>query len=103
LRQSVLCHDELFGFHGAQPFPSHAPVRWKTDQFHVGSNASHRAIGGASELPDGASLRLLFSDPQGNMLFDYASTVRDKSWRLDMPFFLIDELQEGRLRVHVTQ
>jgi hypothetical protein len=29
--------------------------------------------------------------------------VRDKSWRLDMPFFLIDELQEGRLRVHVTQ
>ena len=103
LRLSVLSHDERFGFHGARPFPAHPPIRWKTDAFHVGSNASHRAIGGPSDAPDGTTLRILFSDAQGNVLFDYAATVHGKQWILDMPFFLIDAMQEGRVQVRVAQ
>ncbi|SAL65706.1 tetratricopeptide repeat protein [Caballeronia telluris] len=102
IRQSLLSHDELFGFHGAQPFPPHAPVRWKTDKFHVGSNASHQAIGGASALPDGSPQRLLVCDPQGNVLFDYTAIVRGSEWRLDMPFFIIDAIQAGRVHVRAA-
>jgi tetratricopeptide (TPR) repeat protein len=99
IRQSLLSHDELFGFHDALPFPPHAPVRWKTDAFHVGSNASHRAIGGASALPDGSPQHLLFCNSQGDVLFDYSAIVRGNEWRLDMPFFILDAIQAGRVQV----
>jgi tetratricopeptide (TPR) repeat protein len=103
MRQSALCHDDLFGFHGARPFPPHAPVRWKTDHFHVGSNASHRGIGSPSERPEGTTLRVVFGDAAGAPLFDYEAVVSGKRWILDMPFFLIDAIQQGQLTVRAEQ
>jgi hypothetical protein len=102
IRQSLLSHDELFGFHDAQPFPAHPPVRWKTDAFHVGSNASHLSIGGASALPEGSSQRLIFCNAQGGALFDYTAIVRNSAWRLDMPFFMIDSMQAGLVQVRIA-
>jgi hypothetical protein len=101
LRRSVLCHDELFGFHDAQPFPAHAPNRWKTDEFHVGSNTSYQAIGNQMDLPDGSPLRVRFTTPQDAALFDYAALVRDRGWRLDMPFFIIQRIAAGEIAVHL--
>ncbi|MDR5749189.1 MULTISPECIES: hypothetical protein [unclassified Caballeronia] len=69
---------------------------------YVGSNASHRGIVGASALPDGSPQRLLFCDPQGNARFDYTAIVRGNEWRLDMPFFIIDAIQAGRIQVRVA-
>ena len=68
LRKGVLSHDDLFGFHDAKPFPPHAPNRWNTEKFHVGSNTSYQAIGGKSVLPEGAEQRLIFSSADGTIV-----------------------------------
>jgi hypothetical protein len=101
LRKSVLCHDELFGFHDGQPFPAHAPNRWKTDAFHVGSNTSYQAIGNAVALPEGTPLRVTFSLPDGGAPFAYQTVVRDQGWRLELPFFVIQKIAAGELVVKV--
>jgi hypothetical protein len=101
LRKSVLCHDELFGFHDGQPFPAHAPNRWKTDAFHVGSNTSYQAIGNAVALPEGTPLRVTFSLPDGGAPFAYQAVVRDQGWRLELPFFVIQKIAAGELVVKV--
>ncbi|WP_206365981.1 tetratricopeptide repeat protein [Caballeronia sp. SBC2] len=103
LRKSVLSHDDIFGFHDAKPFPPHAPNRWNTDKFHVGSNTSVQAIGGESELPDGDSQRLIFSSAEGKVLFDYEVIVKNGQWRLDMPFFVIEKLKSGEIVVQREQ
>lgn len=103
LRKSVLSHDDLFGFHDARPFPPHAPNRWNTDKFHVGSNTSFQAIGGASELDNGAAQRITFYSREGNALFDYTTQVMNKEWRLDMPFFVIEKIKSGELVVEITK
>jgi len=99
LRKSVLSHDDLFGFHDAKPFPPHAPNRWNTDKFHVGSNTSYQAIGGESALPDGAEQRLIFSSADGETLFDYRTTVQNGEWRLDMPFFVIEKIASQEIAI----
>jgi hypothetical protein len=99
LRKSVLTHDDLFGFHDAKPFPPHAPNRWNTDKFHVGSNTSYQAIGGESALPEGALQRLVFSSTDGAALFDYEVPVVNGEWRLDMPFFVIEKIASQELVV----
>jgi hypothetical protein len=101
LRKSVLCHDELFGFHDAQPFPAHAPNRWNTDTFHVGSNTSYQAIGNAIAMPEGTPLRITFSTPNSDASFAYQTVVREQGWRLDMPFFVIQQIEAGELVVKV--
>jgi hypothetical protein len=100
LRKSVLSHDDLFGFHDAKPFPPHAPNRWNTDKFHVGSNTSYQAIGGESALPDGATQRLIFNSAEGKPLFDYQTTVQNGEWRLDMPFFVIEKITSQEIVIH---
>ncbi len=97
IRDSVLNHDELFGFHDARPFPPHAPVRWQGAAFHVGSNASYRRIGGLSPLADGTRQGILLT--VGGERLHYESPVRDGHWMLDLPFFLIDAFTKGTLRV----
>jgi hypothetical protein len=99
LRKSALTHDDLFGFHDAKPFPPHAPNRWNTDKFHVGSNTSYQAIGGESALPEGALQRLIFSSADGTALFDYEVAVVNGEWRLDMPFFVIEKIASQELVV----
>jgi hypothetical protein len=46
VRQSLLSHDDIFGFHHAEPWPAHPPVRWKAEHFHVGSNAGFTVMAG---------------------------------------------------------
>jgi hypothetical protein len=99
LRKSVLSHDDLFGFHDAKPFPPHAPNRWSTDQFHVGSNTSYQAIGGESALGEGASQRLIFSSADGTALFDYEAIIKNGEWRLDMPFFVVEKIASQEIVV----
>ncbi|PXX21580.1 MULTISPECIES: tetratricopeptide repeat protein [Burkholderia] len=98
VRNSVLSHDELFDFHGALVFPSHPPIRWRTAKFHVGSNASFQRITGQSGLPDGATESVQLSRGEAGP-WTYPAIVRGGQWELNLPFFLVDELSEGRLRV----
>jgi hypothetical protein len=99
-RQSLLSHDQLFGFHDAQPFPPHPPVRWAAANFHVGSNASYQQIVGSSALSDGQyqSVQLRVADEVPR---DYRARVQRGQWRLDVPFFLVDALSQQRMTVHV--
>jgi hypothetical protein len=96
-RSSILNHDEIFGFHGARPFPAHAPLRWQTDRFHVGSNAAYQRIGGPSTRENGAEQPV---ELVGDALTDivYHAPVRDGNWSITLPFFLVDALKTGRLR-----
>jgi hypothetical protein len=101
LRKSVLCHDDLFGFHHAQPFPAHGPDRWETDSFHVGSNTSYQAIGNQIDLPEGSPITVRFSTPEGAPLFDYSTQVHDKGWQLDMPFFIVQKITAGEIVIRL--
>ncbi|MET3633285.1 tetratricopeptide repeat protein [Burkholderia sp. 572] len=98
VRESIMNHDELFGFHDARPFPAHAPVRWRTDRFHVGSNTAYASIGGPSSLPDGARQPIALVHA-GKAPLAYDAPVRQHSWALNLPFFLADEFRSGKLRV----
>ncbi|MGU7816127.1 tetratricopeptide repeat protein [Burkholderia sp. AW49-1] len=98
VRESLMNHDELFGFHHARPFPPHAPVRWRTDRFHVGSNTAYVSIGGPSPLPDGARQPITLIRA-GEDALDYDARVRQHSWALNLPFFLADEFRAGKLQV----
>jgi hypothetical protein len=99
LRQSVLQHDDLFGFHGASPFPAHPPHRWGDQPFHVGSNASTQGVRGKSTKADGALQDWQVIDPQGREICTYASSVTQGSWQADLPFFLADPLSRGEWSV----
>ncbi|WP_082742125.1 tetratricopeptide repeat protein [Burkholderia sp. MSMB1078WGS] len=100
VRESILNHDSLFGFHGALPFPRHAPVRWHDTHFHVGSNAAYQSIRGIASVPDGTQQRIeLIWDGVTDVFYD--APVWQKEWRLELPFFLIDRLAQGNLKVCV--
>jgi len=100
LRQSVLTHDDVFGFHGARPFPPHAPIRWRSNRFHVGSNAATASIRGASTHPDGATQSWSIRDPQGRVTCAYDSIVEGGHWQADLPFFLTEAIAQQQLTVH---
>jgi hypothetical protein len=97
VRQSVLNHDELFGFHNPRPFPAHEPVRWSTEQFHVGSNVSFNGIEGASKLEDGALQNWAIFHRDGRSLCEYSSPVKGRKWRADLPIFMIEGIVSGEL------
>lgn len=101
LRQSVLNHDEWFDFHDAQPFAEHSAIRWKTEHFHVGSNASFQAIRGTSDKPTGQYQGWRLVNEEGAEVCRYASPVTDNKWSSDLPFFLVDPIAEGRWRVEL--
>lgn len=99
VRQSILNHDEIFAFHHAQPWPEHPPIRWKTEHFHVGSNAGFTVLAGPSEHAEGekqtVALRI------AGVSYPYAATVREGQWRLPIPFFLADDFRAGEVQVEV--
>lgn len=103
VRQSVLCHDELFDFHDARPFPPHPPIRWNAGKFHVGSNTSYQQIAGASALADGAQQSLLLWRQGQAEALTYAAPVRNGQWSLGLPFFLVQEFSAGSLRVELSK
>ncbi|MDR0805602.1 MAG: tetratricopeptide repeat protein [Enterobacteriaceae bacterium] len=98
LRNSVLCHDELFGFHDARPFPIHPPLSWDKAHFHVGSNASYQMIGGETSQQTGTRQKIIFRE-QGKPDLIYDFPVTGKSWRLSIPNFMIKAIENGTLSV----
>ncbi|MGJ7509988.1 tetratricopeptide repeat protein [Variovorax sp. GT1P44] len=102
LRQSVLNHDEVFGFHGARPFPAHPPIRWGTSKFHVGSNASYQGIQGSSDKADGERQTWTVLDERGEAVCTYSAPVRGRRWRADLPFFLVEPIAAGRWKVELV-
>lgn len=102
LRQSVLNHDDWFDFHGAVPFPAHPPIRWRTESFHVGSNASFQAIGGNSDKAQGERQGWRVLDEQGIQRCAYNAKVKDGKWVADLPFFIIQPIASGQWRVELT-
>jgi hypothetical protein len=102
LRQSVLNHDEVFGFDGARAFPAHPPIRWGSAQFHVGSNASYQGIQGASDKADGERQTWSVLDEQGRPVCTYSSPVHGRRWRADLPFFLIEPIAAGHWKVELA-
>lgn len=102
LRQSVLSHDEWFDFHHAQPFPAHPPIRWQTERFHVGSNASFQAIRGASAKATGEYQGWCVLHQDGHELCRYRSLVKDHCWSADLPFFIAAPIASRQWRVELT-
>jgi len=99
IRQSLLSHDELFGFMDALPFPDHQPVRWKTNSFHVGSNVSYTGIKVKSALPNGQLQPWGLYDAQDSLLCRYTSPVAAGHWNEPMPYFLCEAIAAGTLSV----
>ncbi|PJI47611.1 MAG: hypothetical protein CTR55_18095 [Pseudomonas sp.] len=95
IRQSLLSHDDLFGFLDAQPFPPHEPVRWRMEAFHVGCNASYQGIRVQSKLKDGELQPWGLFDAEGGLLCRYESPVAKGHWEEWMPYFLCEAITDG--------
>lgn len=97
VKQSLLNHDEMFGFCHAQPWPEHAPVRWPAATFHVGSNAGYSGLSGDALLPDGAMQPLMLTidgEP-----CRYEAAVQGGEWRLGVPFFIAEGVRDGAITI----
>lgn len=100
LRESIMNHDDIFGFHHARPFPAHTPIRWNTEAFHVGSNAGYSTMAGPSICQDGElqSLDLIFNEQR----YRYFAPVLKGEWSMAIPFFLADEYKLGLVRLELN-
>jgi hypothetical protein len=101
LRRSVLCHDEWFDFCDARPFPAHPQIRWQTDRFHVGSNASFQAIRGNSLKCTGDHQEWVVLNREGTEICRYRSKVKDGKWSANLPFFITEPLTSELWRVEL--
>lgn len=99
VRMSILNHDELFHFHQARPWPPHAPIRWSSANFHVGSNAGYSRAAGVSTLPDGEHQRVVLVS--GEQRFEYHASIANGEWSMSLPFFLAQDYQKGKLQIDV--
>jgi hypothetical protein len=97
IRDSILNHDEIFHFHGAVKYPQHPAIRWKTEYFHIGSNASLSTIGGAVQNDKIGTINIEFLHEETE--FIYPAHVAHQRWMLAVPFFLIQQYQEGTLTI----
>lgn len=100
VRMSILNHDELFDFHHAQPWPPHAPIRWNSDAFHVGSNVGYSRAAGASRLADGERQQVALTVGDRRYLYDVP--VFKGEWSMIIPFFMVAEHQSGRLKIEAV-
>lgn len=100
VRQSLLSHDDIFGFHHAERWPSHPPVRWKAEHFHVGSNAGFTIMAGPSPKQDGEKQAVLLQ-MDGNA-WRYTAPVRQGQWKLPVPFFLAEGFRLGEVKVEIV-
>lgn len=100
VRNSIMNHDELFGFHGARPFPSHVPIRWQTNAFHVGSNVGFQRMAGLARNPKASTQALdLIIDAQR---YAYSAPVVNGEWSIAMPFFLVDAWKENKISIEAV-
>jgi len=97
VRTSILNHDEIFLFHNARKYPSHLPDRWPQNNFHIGSNASYSSMNG--ELKHSGKNEVQIEVESAGFVRRYTAKVRNDKWRLQVPFFLIDEFQQAKLKV----
>lgn len=98
IRTSLLSHDEIFLFGNARPYPTHPPVRWKGERFHIGCNAAWSGIEGRVKNTDAEHVIIRFSSSHLNV--DYRADVQEGRWAIAVPFFMMEEYQTGRL--HIT-
>ena len=98
VRQSMLCHDSVFGFLGGVPFPAHAPHGLGAS-FHVGCNLSGASIGAPSALADGTKVRWRIVDQQGQTVCSYNSVVLGGHWSAHLPKPHTDQIRQGLWRV----
>lgn len=97
VRQSILNHDEIFLFHHAQRYPLHAPIRWKTEHFHIGSNTTYTKVGGTTEKATSSTIVIRLES--SSHYVDYEGHVFNGQWELPLPFFLVDDYQKGTLKI----
>jgi hypothetical protein len=98
VKGSILCHDEIFNFHSAQPYPKHAPLRWRNCQFHIGSNCSYQHM--VMEAIDSTSISQSWQilDQDNNEICRYSSEIEDNKITLCLPFVYIQKIQSGDWR-----
>lgn len=101
LHRSVMSHDDWFDFHGAIPFPAHEAIRWRTQSFHVGSNASFQGIRGSSAKGDGEHQDWRVVDQHGVQRCAYSALVKNGRWVADLPFIIVEQIANGQWRVEL--
>lgn len=98
VRRSVLSHDPVFGFMGAQDFPPHAP-HGQGDDFHVGCDLSPGGVGADSPLPDGSEVHWCLEEAAGQELARYVSRVSAGRWYAPCPRPVLARVRQGLWRV----
>ena len=96
IRNSLLCHDEIFKFHRAQAFPKSKPSRWQNFSFHIGSNCSYQelSLNCAKEAGQWQQWHIVDSDKEE--VCCYQTQVGTKSLLLNLPFLYVDNINRGK-------
>jgi hypothetical protein len=97
IRKSLLNHDEIFHFYHAKNWPTHRPIRWYLDKFHVGCNVSNTLFSNTSTLEDGLVQKIGLE--YKNDCYIYDAIVRSGSWHLTVPFFIMDDYKNGVMKI----
>ncbi len=88
VKQSLLCHDDIFKFHDAVPYPAHAPIRWLPFEFHIGSNCSYHQLEVAAKKASGMQeWRILAED--GYEICRYTNAIINGKVQLNLPFIYV--------------
>lgn len=99
VKGSILCHDEIFQFHNAQPYPKHAPLRWRDCQFHIGSNCSYQQIVMSVVNSTNTSQSWQVLDQNNNEICRYSSEIYANKITLSLPFVYIQKIQSGNWQI----
>lgn len=85
VRQSLISHDDYFGFDNAKPFPAHGAI-WQGvfRNFHVGMNTASCPLEVPSNLADGMRVHWMIRDGEREIC-RYSSVVRHGLWRTALP------------------
>jgi len=102
VRESVLCHDELFKFHNAYAYPQAMSKKWQRFEFHIGSNCSYQALSIAVDKRDGSKQLWALIDEQDSRICEYYSLVNEKRIRLSLPCVYVEKIQGKQWRIEVV-
>jgi len=99
IKKSVLCHDELFLFHNAYPYPIDKSSIWSEYEFHIGSNCSYQALNIAIDKNEGEQQLWELKNEQGVQICQYHSMVRNKKIEIYLPCVYVKAIKKQKWKI----
>jgi tetratricopeptide (TPR) repeat protein len=101
IKNDLISHDRVFGFHGALPLPE-LPRAKNGVAMSIGSDHAAKAMGASCNLPDGSRIEWTIVDNiSAKVLCTYVTSVAGGAWSARIPLNLAQGIEGGYYSVHV--